>query len=269
MIIMNKNKFPILMFFATILIFTSCKSTKKFSMFQELNKKKYLQTPVNIRPPAYKIKVFDNLYISILTLDDEVNKMLNPGISTGSGTNTTQMFGEGVGQYINGYQVGLDSTINIPIVGDVKVAGLTFPDAKNLLTEKAKEYLKVPTVEVKLLNYRLNILGEVNAPGYAYNYESSLNIIDALGMAGGITKFANLKEVIVSRQLNNLMHTYKIDLTDNNLYKSEVFYLQPNDVIYVPPSKLVMRSENVGNYSIFLSTLTSLLVIVSFFGINF
>ena len=266
---MSKNRFQLLIFFAIIIAFTSCKSTKNFSMYQDLKDKTYLQGAVNIRPPSYKIKVFDNLYLSILTVDSEVNQMLNPSFSLGGNVATSQTFGSGVGQYINGYQVGLDSTISIPILGNVKVAGLTFEDAKELLTKRAEEYLKVPTVEVKLLNYKLNILGEVNSPGFIYNYEGSLNIIDALGMANGITKFANLKQVVVSRQINNVIYSYKIDLTDNNLYKSEVFYLQPNDIVYVPPSKLVMRSENVGNYSIFLSTITSLLVIVSFFGINF
>jgi polysaccharide export outer membrane protein len=194
--------------------------------------------------------------------------MLNPGSSGGGNLNTSQIFGSGVGQYINGYQVATDSTISIPILGNLKVAGLTRADAEDLLQKKAEEYLKDPSVQVKLLNYKLNVLGEVNSPGVLYNYEGSINIIDALAMSGGITKFANLKQIVVNRQIDNVMNSYKVDLTNNNLYKSNVFYLQPNDVVYVPPSKLVMRSENVGNYSIFLSTITSLFLIVSFFGIN-
>lgn len=267
---MNKNRFLFLMLFTIIIVFTSCKSTKDFAMFQDIKDKAYLQGAINIRPPSYKIKIFDNLYLSLRTLDPEVNKMLNPGSSVGgNATSTSMQYGSEVGQYINGYQVGLDSAINIPIIGDVKVAGLTFIEAENIITLRAEEYLKVPTVQVKLLNYKLNILGEVNSPGFIYNYEGSINIIDALGKANGITKYANLKQVVVSRQIDNVINSYKIDLTANNLYISEVFYLQPNDVVYVPPSNLVMRGENVSNYSIFLSTITSLLVIVSFFGINF
>ena len=263
---MNKNLSLFLMFITIILVSASCKSTKEFTLFQDMKEIAYLRTNLNDRPPKYKIKVFDNLYINISTTDNEVNQMLNPGLSGGGNVASSLTSGSGVGQFIDGYHVIEDSTISVPILGDIKIAGFTLEEAENLIRVKAEEYLKNPSVQVKLLNFRLNVLGEVNSPGIYYNYEGAINIIDALGMAGGTSINSNLKKVVVNRQIDNVNYSYKVDLTNTNLYRSDVYYLQPYDVVYVPPSKKIMRSENLGTYSIIVSTLTSLLLIFNYLG---
>jgi polysaccharide export outer membrane protein len=227
----------------------------------------FLQNPPLNKPAPYRIKPLDNLYLSITTLDPEVNQIFNPSmIGDNSSVSTMQTFGAPVGQYINGYRVSNDSIVELPILGKIKLAGLTLEAAENVLRQRAEVYLKEPTVKVKLLNFRVNILGEVNTPGLQYNYEGSLNMYEAIGMAGGITRFADLENVVVNRQMDNRTVSFKIDATHNVMSQSDVFYLQPNDLVYVPPTKLVRRTENTGNYSIFLSTITTVLVIFSFFN---
>ena len=244
----------------------SCKSAKDFTMYQPSPNEgtSFQQAPT---PPEHKIVPFDNLYIKVMTLDDEVNKLFNPTTSSES-SNSQRMYETPAGQYISGYRVSPEGMISLPIIGDVNLMGLSLKEAEQQIELKAKEYLKDPIVQVKLLNFKLDILGEVKAPGLYYNYEGNVNIIDAVSMANGITKYANLKDVTVNRKENNITTSYKIDLTRNTIYKSEVFYLKPNDVVYIPPSKLALRGENVSNYSIILSTITSLLVVVTFFGVK-
>lgn len=245
----------------------SCKSTDDITMFQDLRNQEYLQKRFsNTTPPKYRIKVYDNLYLSVLTPDPEINQIYNPNISGGSsGGSTDQLFGSQVGQYLNGYRVAENGTVQLPVIGDINIVGLTLEEAEKRIQEKAKEYLQNPTVQVKLLNFKVNVLGEVNAPGFLYNYEGNINIIEAIGHAQGITTNADLKNVVVNRKTNDITNTYKVDLTTNDVYASDVFYLQPNDVLYIPPTKLIRRNENVSTYSLFLSTLTSILLIFTIF----
>ena len=247
-----------------ILFQSSCISTKDILMFQDLerNATGYYAPPP---PPKYKIKPYDNLYISVTTLDPEVNLILNPfKSSSGSSSGTSQMFGQPSSQYINGYIVLPDSTVTVPILGKINFVGLNLEEAQLHLKARAEEYLKDPVVQVKILNYRVNITGEIRSPGLYYNYEGGINILNAIGMANGITDFADLKNVIVKRQVENRIYTHKVDLTDNSVYASEVFYLQPNDLIYIPPSGLKRRSYNSDTYSKLLATISTLLVTAAF-----
>lgn len=247
-----------------VIIQTSCKSVQEITMFSDLSNKESLQSYVK-EPPEHKIKPFDNLYLSILTLDPEVNKVFNPSMAGNSSTTGTQyMYGSPIGQYINGYRVGIDSTINLPIIGKLNLVGLTLKEAEDKLRATAEIYLQQPAVQVKLLNFRINILGEVKNPGFFYNYEGNTDIIEAIGLANGITPYADLKNVIVNRESNDIVRTYKVDVTTSDIYKSEVFFLQPNDMIYIPPTKLVRTQENKNTYNLLLSTITTLLVVINF-----
>ena len=255
-----------LFYMSIILIFiqTSCISTKDILMFQELEKNSpnYYSPPP---APKYKIKTYDNLYISVTTLDPEVNSILNPYKSgSGSSSGTSQNFGNPSSQYINGYIVSPDSTVTVPILGKINFVGLNLEEAQEHLKKRAEEYLKDPVVQVKILNYRVNIAGEIRSPGMYYNYEGGINMLNVIGMANGITDFADLKNVVVKRQVENRIYTHKIDLTDNSIYASEVFYLQPNDLIYIPPSGLKRRSFNSDTYGKLLSTISTLLVTAAF-----
>lgn len=249
-----------------VMIFlTSCSSTKNITMFQD-SREGLNNYNVFSKAPEHKIKPYDNLYLSILTLDQEVNKLFNPSLAgDGYSSGTQQMFGDRTSKYINGYLVSSDSTITMPILGKLNVVGLNLEEAEERVRIRAEEYLKEPTVHVKFLNFKVNISGEVKNPGIYYNYEGSLNILDAVSEASGITDYADLKNVIVKRQDGDKVYSHELDLTDNSIYGSDVFYLQPNDLVYIPPTNLKRRRENSDAYSKLLSTLSVLLVAVSFF----
>lgn len=246
------------------LIQTSCRSIKDIKMFQELSVQKPFYEPD--KPVEHKIKPFDNLYINIQTLDPEVNQLFNPS-SSGGGlySGTYQLYGSPSSMYINGYQVKPDSTVQIPIIGKMNFVGLSLEQAQEKLKQKAEIYLKDPNVQVKLLNYRVNVLGEVRAPGMYYNYEGNLSIFDAISMANGISDYSDLRHVLVKRQEDGKVYTYNVNLTDNSIFYSDTYYLKPNDIIYIPPSKLKRRGENSASYSRFLSTISTFVVVAAFF----
>lgn len=256
-------KFIILGFLFLTLI--NCTSTKNIRMFQEMEDE-YERYYKPILSPELTIKPHDNLYISIKTLDEEVNRIFDPSNTGGTGfsAGTASNFGDPASQYINGYQVSKDSTITLPVLGRINFVGLTLEEAKEKLKKRAEDYLREPSIEVKFLNYRVNVIGEVRSPGILYNYEGSINIFDAIGRANGITEYANLREVVVQRENKNGVYNRKIDLTGQNVYDSDVFYLQPGDLVYIPPDKLIRLGDNSDLYSRFLSTVSTLVVALAF-----
>jgi polysaccharide export outer membrane protein len=246
---------------AIIIFQTSCRSSKDLTMFQDLKDNVSLYK-IPEKAPEYFIKPFDNLYLSILTLDPQVNQLFNPSTAGGTGvaSGTQQMYGDRASQYINGYMVTEEGFISLPILGKIDVAGLNLQDAQERIKQRAEEYLKEPNVKVKVLNFKVNVTGEVEQPGLYYNYEGSLNIIDALSMANGITQYADLQNILVIRHNEDVTKTYNLNLTNKSVYLSDVFYLQPNDIVYVKPNKYKRSSENNNVYSLILSTISTILV---------
>ena len=248
-----------------ILLHSSCTTTKDIYMFRDSEKE-----PLKVQnippPPEIKIKPFDNLYVSIKTLDQEVNSIFNPSNRGGNGysSGTSSNYGDPASQYINGFRVGQDSLITLPILGKINFVGMSLKEAQDHLKSKAEEYLKEPTVEVKFLNFKVNIAGEVRTPGVYYNYEGNLNLVEALGKANGITDFADLSKVVIKRQNENQISTLQVNLTDNSVFSSEAFYIMPNDMIYVPPGNLKRRSYNSDTYGRLLTTISVLLLSASF-----
>jgi polysaccharide biosynthesis/export protein len=201
-----------------------------------------------------------------LSLDPEVNQLFNPHIGSGTGymSGTQQMFGDRASQYINGYMVDADGNITLPIMGKIEVGGLNLYDAQEKIRNRAEAYLKDPNIKVKVLNFKVNITGEVRNPGLYYNYEGTLNIIDAISMANGITEFANLSNVLLIRDAGNETLTFNLDFRDHSVYYSEAFYLQPDDIVYIQPNKFKRTRENTTIYNLMLATITTLLVVLQY-----
>ncbi len=255
-----RRKFVFYTLVANAIILTSCTSTKEIRMFQDSDKD-LNRISISVPPVEHKIRPFDNLYLSILTLDPEVNKIFNPGkMGDGYASGTDQMYGSTTSQYLNGYRVASDSTITLPILGKINLVGLNLEEAQDRVKVIAEEYIKEPVVQVKYLNFWVNVAGEIKNPGIYYNYEGNLNILDAIGRANGITDFADLTKVEVKRQSDNIIYTHKLDITSNSVYSSEVFYLHPNDMVYIPPSNLKRRTLNSDTYGRFLGTISVLLL---------
>ena len=244
-----------------IMLITSCRSSKEFTFFQDVNSTQNMPG-VSKKVQDYKIHPYDNLYINIKTMNPDVDRLFDANESTSSySAGTFQMYGDYVSQYINGYQVDSMGTITLPILGSIEVAGLTLKQIQARVQKKSLEFLKDPLIKIKLLSFKINISGEVKNPGVYYSYNEKLNILEAISMASGVTDNAMLSNTLLIRENANGTITYNIDLTSKNLLKSEAYYLQPNDLIYIKPGRNKSMELNTTSYSLFLTTITTLLLV--------
>lgn len=209
----------------------------------------------------YKIKVNDNLFVDIKSLSPEVNAIFNPAQGVGTQGGTQQNYGQVSGQYLNGFLVDLRGNINLPIIGFVNVLDKTLEEARIEIQSKADEYIKEATVKVKLLSFKITVMGEVKNPGVYYNYTNSLTVLEGISMANGVTDYARIKKVLVLRPTPKGSKTHRLDLTDKSFLNSKAFFLQPNDVVYVEPDKYKNVKLNSPMYSLFLSTISTLILV--------
>ena len=146
---------------------------------------------------------------------------------------------------LQGYQVSTNGSIDIPIIGAVKVVGLSKKQLQETMVEKLLNYVKNPTVIVKFLQFRVNVLGEVRAPGTHKFDVDKVTIIDALSAAGDLTDYGRRDSILIIREEDGKKNTYSIDLRSKSLFNSVVYNLQPNDIVYVSPNKLKIKNLNV------------------------
>jgi polysaccharide export outer membrane protein len=148
-------------------------------------------------------------------------------------------------QSAQGYQVNAAGNIEIPVIGQIKAAGLTLEELEVSLSEKLTNYVKNPGIIVRFLQFDVNVLGEVRNPGIQKFKTDKVTIIDALSSAGDLTDFGKREDVIVIREQYGKKITYKVDLRSRLIFESPVYYLQPNDIVYVNPNKYKIRSLDV------------------------
>lgn len=242
--------------------FTSCKSTRNMTYFQDLTANTQKNTPAQV--PEYLIRADDNLYVDVQSMNQEVSQLFSPSKSINSSGGTYSDYGQTSSQYLNGYSVNQKGNILLPVIGEVSVGGLTEEGAKEIVQKKVAEYFKDATVKVKILTFKVTVLGEVKNPGLYYNYNKSITILDALGMAGGTTDNATVKKLLVIRTTSSGNKSYRIDLTGKKIMTSEAFYLLPNDVLYVEPDKYKNFPLNSTIFSITLAAISTTILILSY-----
>lgn len=213
----------------------------------------------------YILKTGDILYVSIKSMNPEVNVLFNPE------SNMETNMGQGYlkyttpsGAYLYGFEVDTEGNIKLPMLGKVKVGGVLISDVETVVQSKADEFLNDAIVKVKLLNYKITVLGEIRFPNTYYNYNNSITVLEAIAMANGNTDFASIKKVMVVRSVPEGRKTHMLDLSSKNIYLSEAFYLQPNDYVIVQPDKYKNFQLNSQAYSLIFSSLSILLAVLGF-----
>ncbi|MBN1415938.1 MAG: polysaccharide biosynthesis/export family protein [Bacteroidales bacterium] len=210
--------------------------------------------------PEYRIQTRDILYIRIYTLNQDISNLINQTM----GTSQQNLFQNEPNLYINGYTVNDSGFVEIPVLGRIEVANKTMDQAINAIRERAARYLKDATVIVKLVSFKFSVLGEVGRPGTYSNFNNQLTVLEAISMAGDITDFGNRKQVLVLRPTKDGTKTFRLDLTDISLLTSDGFFLLPNDIVYVEPIKSKMLKINLSTISLFLTGLSTLILILNF-----
>jgi polysaccharide export outer membrane protein len=242
-----------------VLLTTSCTTQKNLTYLQDLGQTGS-ETPFPLSRPDYQIQKQDILYIKFFTLNTEINDMLNGG----SQQYSQQMFTYESSFYINGYNVSDSGTITIPIIGDVKVAGISVDQARLTIQEKSKNYLKDATVIVKLLSFKFSVLGEVRKPGSYKNYNNQLTVLEAISMAGDITDFGDRSKILVIRPTKDGSKTYRIDLKKKDVLTSEAYFLLPNDMVIVEPIGSKVFQLNIPLISLLFTTISTTVLVLNF-----
>jgi polysaccharide export outer membrane protein len=137
----------------------------------------------------------------------------------------------------NGYLVDGSGNIQLPLIGAVKVDGLTTRMANDTITKKLEKYIESPSVKLNIQNFRVTILGEVARPGMYYISSEKMTITDALAMAGDLTIYGRRENIMIIREENGKKNFVTIDLTSRMLFGSSYYCLHSNDIVYVEPLK--------------------------------
>lgn len=250
----------ILLLFAVFL--SSCVPQKKIKYLQKEQEKDTASFIASKRTADYKFQVKDNLYIRVFALDEKAFMFFNKQSLTSSYND----YANDASIYLNSYTVNSEGDIDFPIVGKVRVKGLTVDQVKTYLQKEVSEYLKETTVVVKSVNFRVTLVGEVTRPGEFTIYKDDLNLFEAISLAGDMTEFANRNRVALIRQFDGGSRVVYLDLTSEMILSSPYYYLQPNDIIYVTP--LGYKRWGLGStfpWAIVLGSVTTALLLINYF----
>lgn len=158
------------------------------------------------------------------------------------------------------YHVATDGFINFPVLGKIHAAGMTLDGLAEYLTEKIAEKVVDPIVTVELVNFRVNVTGEVNRPGSQLVNRERYTILDAIAAAGDLTQFGERKNILLIREENGQRSFHRLNLNSKDLLQSPYFYLRQNDVIYVEPNSVRQANARSDQERQFRLSMTSVIV---------
>ncbi len=248
-------------------LFTSCVSTKNAVYFNDVRDTVLLPSDSSFDP---RIQKNDILQINVSSLNPEdviIYNVSNMTSASGAGGANA-----GAGAMLGGFLVDEQGYIQYPILGAVKVTGLTKKALTVYLHDQLieRKLLVDPVVSIRFLNYRVTILGEVNKPTVVNVTNEKISVLEALGMAGDITVFGKRNNVLLIREIDGQRIIRRIDLNDKGILNSPYYFLQPNDILYVEPnkSKVATADRSRQILPIILSSLSLLVIILDRLVIN-
>jgi polysaccharide biosynthesis/export protein len=251
-------KTGLLLFLAAILL-SSCVPMKRIRYLQDPKNEKEAKTDFKKpKPVEYLVHRGDNLYIRVNSLDEKRNNFNVAG-------DMNNYYSESA-IYLNSYTVNDSGFVEFPLIGKVQVNNLTIEQIQRELQAKVNDYVKNTVVIVKLANFRVSMLGEFKQPGKYVIYQDKINIFEAIAMAGDVTDFAKRDKVLLLRQSEKGVKTYRINLNDKSILESDLYYLMPNDMVYVEPIKGKPFAFSEFPYVLILSTITTGLLFYSLFS---
>lgn len=236
---MRLNKAFIILFLAIMV--SSC-STRNLVYFSDLPKKsQYISNVLEMPEPV--IQPGDILSIKVNSLSPESDAIFNAGNDSRN-------------EIDNGYLVDKAGNINFPIAGKIKLAGLTNQQAREKMTKEVLRYVKDPIVNLRILNFKVTVIGEVARPSTFTVPNEEINLLEALGMAGDMTVYGKRENVLIIREKEGRRTMARLDLNDKDVINSPYFYLQQNDIVYVEP--VPARASQANNSNRYLSVIVGL-----------
>lgn len=222
------------------MLLASCSSKRDtLSYFQNLEPENF-STKVDVSEIEPVIEPFDELTITVSSLQPELTAPYNLPL-TNPAAAKSGFIASGNPQQST-YFVSSDGDITMPVLGKIHVAGMTVDQVARDLTQKISKDVEDPVVVVNLVNFRINISGEVNRPGQYNVRDKRFSILDAISMAGDLNPYGERNNVLLVREENGKRVAHVLDLTSADVLTSPYFYLKQNDYIYVSPNPI--RQDN-------------------------
>lgn len=251
---MTKNYKPIpasmykLCFFLCITFFTACSPARNLVYFSDLKDNTDQKTRIsNVVEP--KIQPNDLLSITVSTISPESNALFNNGPMQPVNTLGTSVSTTGNNNFREGYLVDNAGMINFPVIGQIKLGGLTKEEATKKIVNEVKRQVKgEPIVNLRFLNFKVTVLGEVTRPASITVPTEKINVLEALSMAGDMTQYGKRDNVLIIREKDGARSLSRINLNSKEALNSPYFYLQQNDIIYVEPDKIKALQTGKGNF---------------------
>lgn len=241
-------------FLLLLLLCFSCGSKKDVVYYQNIDS---ITAQQNNNSYEIKIQPDDLLLIIVSAEDPEVAMPFN--LTTISVANSAKLEVQAGQQTIQSYLVDRNGMIEFPILGKLDVGGLSRTEVLKLLKEKISLYIKNPIVNLRIMNFKISLQGEVNQPGTYPVSSERVTLVEALSMAKDLTIYGKRDNILVIREINGVKSYNRVDITKSDFINSPFYYLAQNDVIYVEPNKTRINSSAVGpNTSVIISAISIL-----------
>ena len=252
----NRNLWLLLLPF----LLTACQSYKKVPYFQNVE----VVNEVEQQEKLYDAKIMpkDLLTIVVSCTSPELAIPFNLTVASNAGIAVSTSSYVTTQPVLQPYLVDNEGNINFPVLGELKLGGLTKREAEQLIIDKLKPYMKeTPIVTVRMVNYKISVIGEVTRPGTFTISNEKVNLLEALAMAGDMTVYGlrdNAK--LIREDANGKQQIVALDLNKAETILSPYYWLQQNDIVYVTPNKAKARNSDVGNSTSLWFSATSILV---------
>lgn len=255
---MNKKVF---LLFISAIILGSCASRDKMRYYKGIEEAAYADS-ISYNPVLKQ----DDL-LSIIVSSPSAEATANFNVASFGVGNTGEAPGASVAQpvYLS-YLIDNQGYIDFPVLGKLKLGGLSRNQAMSLIKGKLRNYIKDPFVTMRILNYKVAVQGEVNKPGVFPITTERITLPEALSMAGDLTIYGKRDNILIIREIDGKKTYNFIDITNADFINSPFYFLTQNDVVYVEPNKVKMNSSVFGpNIQIIFSSLTLLLTIYAIY----
>ncbi len=239
---------------------SSCVTQKQVKYLQRLQKEDTTHSYQNRKTSDYKIQPHNNLYIRIYGLDEKSFLFFNKQ----SGIANYAVESSEIGLYLDSYVVNDSGYIDFPLIGNIFVKDLKVDQAKNMIQSLVNEYLKNVLVTVKMVNFNITILGEVQKPGSYKVYQDKINLFEAVSLAGDLTAFSNRQKVALVRQTKEGSRVIYLNLNSIDILSSQYYYLEPNDILYFAPLGIKRWGTETFPWALIFSAISTALLLINY-----
>ncbi len=246
-----------------LLVLSSCGNAKNAVYFDENSSSAFIGNVNSLEPVIQKNDLL-SIAVSSASLEaaDLFNQQNDAAIRLSGNSGPLSQ--------VTGYLVDQDGFVNFPVLGNIQVAGRTKKDVRDEITAMliGKKLLIEPIVDIRYLNYKVTILGEVKNPSSLTIPNEKVSLLEALGLVGDITIYGRRDNITLIRDEDGVKRIRKIDLTTNEIFNSPYYYLKSNDIVYVQPNKgrIASASESKTWIPVILSTIS--LAVITIVTIN-